>query len=270
LNWLRLLAFAALLILIFPIVALVYWGLGPLYSPVGFSRAVFNSIILTLVSSGIAVIAEVLIFTPLAYYLARSQNSLAETLVDIPASIPHPIIGVALLVLDSPLTPTGRFLLALGINFFDSILGLVVALTVISAPIYVKAMQPFFSSMSMSHENYALGLGASRMKTFLQVVVPNSFRGITSASLIALSRAMSEFGSIAILAYVVLDAPAWLAGSSPASVLIFQYYGYSGLNAAVTASSVLVLISIPIMVALRLVQGTRWRAAANRRVRVEG
>lgn len=56
---------------------------------------------------------DVLLLTPLAYYLARSRDRVAETLVDVPASVPHPIIGVALLILDSPLTPSGRFLLSL-------------------------------------------------------------------------------------------------------------------------------------------------------------
>ena len=238
----------------FPVAALVYWGLGPLVNPIGYGPAVFNSILLTLLSAGIAAALDAVVFTLLAYYLARSSSPLAETLTDIPASIPHPIIGVALLILDSPLTPTGRVLLAAGINFFDSLLGLVIALTVISAPIYVKAMQPFFTSMNRSHENYALGLGASKMRTFVSVVIPSSGRGITSAILIALSRGMSEFGSIAIIAYVVLDAPLSLAGGSSASILIFQYFEYYGLGAALTASAVLVLVSLILLVALRLLR----------------
>jgi molybdate/tungstate transport system permease protein len=254
LNWLKVIAYFTLALLIVPVAALVYWGFGPLASPIGYGPAVFNSILLTLLSAGIAATLDAVLFTALAYYLARNNNPLAETLADIPASIPHPIIGVALLVLDSPLTPTGKVLLAAGINFFDSLLGLVIALTIISAPIYIKAMQPFFASMNRSHENFALGLGASRMRTFVSVVLPNSGRGILGASFIALSRAMSEFGSIAIIAYVVLDAPLWLSGGSSASILIFQYFEYYGLGPALTASAVLVVVSIVLLVALRLLR----------------
>ena len=196
-----------------------------------------------------------MLFTPLAYYLARNKNGIAETIADIPASIPHPIIGIALVVIDSPLTPTGRFLISIGLNFFNSLLGMVVALTIISAPIYIKAMQPFFESMNRAPEDFALGMGASRLRTFVFVALPNSFRGIVGASLIALSRAMSEFGSVAILAYSVLQAPFGLAGVSPASVVIYDYYVSSGLNAALTASAVLIAVSIPIMVALRVAKG---------------
>ncbi|MDG6988966.1 MAG: ABC transporter permease [Nitrososphaerota archaeon] len=237
-----------------PVFALLYWGFGPLFSAEGFNVGVLRSIEVTLLASGLTVVTEILLFTPLAYHLARSKNEAAETLADIPASIPHPIIGIALVVLDSPLTPTGRFLNSIGINFFDTLLGMVVALTIISAPIYIKAMQPFFESMNRAPEDFALGLGASRLKTFVSVALPNSGNGIMGASLIALSRAMSEFGSIVIISYALLSFPLGLGGVSPASVLIFNLYSSNGLNAAVTASATLVVVSIPIMVALRVVK----------------
>ena len=205
-----------------------------------------------MLASAITVLLDVAIFTALAYYLARYQNTVAETLVDIPASIPHPVIGIALLLIDSPLTPTGQLLNSVGINFFDTVLGLVVALTVISAPIYIKAVQPFFESMNHAHEDFAMGMGASKLKTFLQVVIPNSTRGIVGAALIAMSRAMSEFGSIAIIAFTVISAPFALSGTSPASVQVYDLFTYYGLGAAVTASAVLVLVSIPLMIAFRV------------------
>lgn len=241
-----------MVILIVPVLILLYEGFGPLKDPIGYSNQVFRSIELTLISSAISAIVSVVLFTPLSYYFARNKNSLAETFADIPAAVPHPIIGVAILVLASPLTPFGQFLSSIGIDLFNSILGLIVALTIVSAPIYVKSMQPFFQSMDLSHENFALGLGASRFRTFVSVVLPNSGRGILSASLISMSRAMSEFGSIAIVAYYVLQQPFY--GVNPSPVLIFQYYTYYGLSAAVTASAVMILVSIAMMIILRLVK----------------
>jgi molybdate/tungstate transport system permease protein len=249
-NWLRIISVVSLAILLVPVILLLYEGFGPLNSSSGYSYGVFRSIELTLLSSAIAAVVCVAIFTPLAYYLARNETKLGETLADIPASIPHPIIGIAILVLFSPITPFGNFMQSIGINVFDSLLGLVIALVVVSAPIYIKAMQPYFQSMNVSHENFALGLGASRFRTFVAVVLPNSSRGILNASLISMSRAMSEFGSIAIIAYVVLSPKAFF-GVSPASILIFNLYTYSGLEGAVTASAVMIVVSVSIMIALR-------------------
>ena len=251
-NWLRVIALAFLSLLLVPILVLLYFGLGPLRTPVGYGPEVFRSVALSLVSSGLAATVDVVAFTPLAYYLARNRNRVTESLVDIPVSIPHPIVGVALLVISSPITPVGAFLISIGINLFNSILGLVIALVVVSAPIYVKTLQPYFESRDPSPEQFAMGLGASQLRTFLTVVLPDSSRSIISGALVAMSRGLSEFGSIAILAYYVLQFPFY--GVNPASVLIYQYYSYFGLGAAVTTSVTLIAISVPLAMAVRFVR----------------
>jgi molybdate/tungstate transport system permease protein len=249
-NWLRVLSLASLFLLLVPVAVLLYYGLGPLRSPAGYSVTVFRSIELTLFSSAIAAIVDVIIFTPLAYYLARGRDRLTETLVDIPVSIPHPIVGVALVILDSPRTPTGVLLTSLGINFYNTILGLVVALVIISAPIYVKSVQPYFESRDSAPEDFAMSMGASRLRTLISVVLPSSVPGIQSGSFIAMSRALSEFGSISIIAYYVLQYPFY--GVHPASVTIYALFSGAvpgGLDAAVTASAVMILVSLPIALA---------------------
>jgi molybdate/tungstate transport system permease protein len=255
LNWLRLISEVALILLLIPIAVLLFYGLGPLRDSQGLSSTVFNSILLTLVSSALALVVNVLLFTPLAYHLARSGDRVSDALVDIPVSVPHPIIGVALLILDSPQTPTGKLLLSAGINFYNTFLGLVVALVIMSGPIYVRAMQPIFEARDASPENFARGLGASPLRTLYSVVLPNSVGGTISASLISMSRAMSEFGSISIIAYYVLQYPFY--GVSAASVTIFNLFSGAvpgGLNAAVTASAVMILVALPIAIGGHIVR----------------
>jgi len=249
-NWLRVVSIAAVVLLLIPIAVLLYYGLGPFRSPAGYTPAVFRSIELSIVASAVAALIDFALFTPVAYYLARGNDAIVESLIDIPVGIPHPIIGVALLILDSPLTPTGQFLLFLGINFFNTILGLVVALVIMSAPIYIKALQPYFESRDSSAEEFAMGLGASRLRTLVSVVLPESTSGVVSASLVSMSRALGEFGSISIIAFYVLEYPFY--GVSPASVTIFQLFNGAipgGLYAAVTASAAMILVALPITVA---------------------
>ncbi len=252
-NWLKLISFVSLGLLVIPVFLILYEGFGPLLNSAGYSQLVLRSIALTLVSSALAATISVGVFTPVAYYFARNKNSIGETLSDIPAAIPHPIIGIAILILASPLTPFGRFLNSIGIPLFDTIQGLVVVLTVVSAPFYIRAIQQYFESMNPAYENYALGLGASRLRTFTSIVVPNSGRGILSASIIAMSRAMSEYGSIVIIAYEITQN-GFFFGTSPASVLIVNYYTSTGLSGSVTASAVMILFSIALMITLRLVR----------------
>lgn len=254
-NWLKAFSYGVALLLIVPIVVLLYYGLGPLWTPAGFTVGIFRSIELSIVSSALAAAVDIVLFTPLAYYLARSNDTLVESLVDVPIGIPHPIVGVALLILDSPLTPTGQFLLFLGINFFNSMLGLLVALVIMSAPIYVKSMQPYLEARDPSAEEFAMEMGASRLRTLFSIVLPESLGGVTSASLVAMSRALGEFGSLSIIAFYVLQYPFY--GVSPASVTIFQLFNGAlpgGLNAAVTASAAMILVALPITLVGHLIR----------------
>lgn len=251
-NWLRMVSYIVLTLLIAPVLVILYEGLGPMSTPSGYGYGLYRSVELTLTGSTIAVLISIVLYTPLAYYFARNNSKITQTISDIPASIPHPIIGIALLILVSPITPLGQFLLRIGFDLFNTLLGYVVCLVIVSAPIYIKAMQPFFESMNRAHENYAAGLGATQLRTFLSVVLPNSGRGILSASLIALARGMSEYGSIAIITYEILQKPFF--GVSPSAVYIVSEYIAGDLKAAVTSSAILILISIPIMVAFRYLQ----------------
>lgn len=241
----------SVVLLAIPVAVILAYGLVIFRSAAGFSRTVFLSISLTLLSSAVAAIVIFLLFTPLAYTLARSRNTVGEAVSDIPASIPHPIVGIALLLLDSPITPSGRFLNSIGINFFDTFQGLVAALVIVSAPVYIRAAQSIFSSRSMGPEILASTLGASRLRTLYSIVVAGSARNVVSASLTAMSRGMSEFGSIAIVSYYVLQYP--FNGTEPASVLIYRYYGYYGPQVAVTASALMILVSLAIIVAVKII-----------------
>jgi molybdate/tungstate transport system permease protein len=254
-NWLRVVSYATAALLLIPIIVLLYYGLGPFRSSSGYTTDIFRSIELSVVSSALAAVIDIVLFTPLAYYLARSKDTLVESLVDVPVGIPHPIVGVALLILDSPLTPTGQFLLFLGINFFNTILGLLVALVIMSAPIYIKSMQPYLEARDASPEEFATGMGASRLRVLYSIVLPDSLRGMTGASLVAMSRALGEFGSLSIIAFYVLQYPFY--GVSPASVTIFQLFNGAlpgGLDAALTASAAMILVALPITLAGHLVR----------------
>ena len=68
--------------------------------------------------------------------------------------------------------------------------------------------------------------------------------------MVAMSRALGEFGSLSIIAFYVLQAPFY--GVSPASVTIFQLFSGAvpgGLNAAVTASAAMIIVALPIVLA---------------------
>lgn len=246
----KLLAFFLAFLLIFPILAILYYGYGPYFSKsYAFGNAIITSIELTFFASSVSVAIIIVLFTPLAYYLARHKNPVIEAFVDIPASVPHPVVGIALLFIDSPLNPLGRFLSSHGINFFYTYLGLILALTIVSSPIYIRAMQNFYEGVPKSYEYFAFSLGASEFRTFFRVVLPSSIRGIISAGLTSMARAISEFGSVVIVAPYVTG---WIFNGDPvASVCVYNTF-LTYFNASVVEASTLILFSLLLVIATRL------------------
>ncbi|MQL55245.1 ABC transporter permease [Acidianus ambivalens] len=250
-NWFKLLGIFLSIILAVPVLFLIYMGFFVFKSPQAFSQAFYSGVELSVLSSASAAGIDFALFTPLAYYLSREKDFITDSLVDVPASIPHPIVGVALVFLDSPYSPFYKIFQDLGINFFDTYYGLISALVIVSAPIYIRSMKNYFDSMPRVYEEYARSLGAGMGRVYL-MIMKNSLKGALSSSLTSMSRAMSEFGSIAIVAYYVLYGP--LAGTSPASILIYEYYGYYGPQVAVTASAIMIVVGLVLLISLKLVQ----------------
>ncbi len=81
--------------------------------------------------------------------------------------------------------------------------------------------------------------------------MPEVRLSILNSSLTAMSRAISEFGSVAVVSYYVLNPP--FNGTKYASVEIFEIFSYEGLEAAVVAATVLVLIGLAISIGIRAV-----------------
>lgn len=236
-----------------PIIFILYYGFIVFHSAEGLSRTVFESIGVTIVSSAIAAFVIFLVFTPLAYELSRKGHAVWEAVSDLPASIPHPIVGIAFLIVGSPLTPLGRFLTSIGFGLFNTLQGLVLALSFVAMPIYLRSAQSVFASLPVDPENFAMTLGASRMKVLYSVLVRGTSRQIISSSLTAMSRAMSEYGSVAIIANYILTYP--FSGAQTVSVQIYQSYGYLGPGVAVTSSALMILFSLAIVVAIRFAGG---------------
>ncbi|BCU69161.1 ABC transporter permease [Stygiolobus caldivivus] len=246
----KVLSFFLSILLAIPIIYLVIYGYGPFYvKSVAFGKQLISSIELSYLASAVAVIVIVIVFTPLAYFLARYKNPLIESIVDIPASIPHPLVGIALVFIDSPTNIVGKFLTSHGINFYYSYTGLFLALIIVSAPIYIRSMQSFFESLPLHYEQYAMGLGHSELGVFFKMVFPMSIGGMVSSGLTSMARAISEFGSIAIVAPFVQG---WIFnGDCVASVYIYNEY-QTYFNASITASATLIVFSLILLATARI------------------
>ena len=202
------------------------------------------SLLLTAATATAATFLGVLGGTPLAHLLARRRfrgRALLAAVIDLPLLVPHPVAGIALLLVLGRDSAVGGALLAAGVRLIGSPLGIVSAMLLVSAPIYVSAAREAFARVDPRYEYVARTLGDSPARVFRRVTLPLALRGLLSAGVVMWARAVSEFGAIVVLTY----------NPKVASVLSYDRFTSAGLPGALPVAAVLVLLSLAPLTVLR-------------------
>jgi sulfate transport system permease protein len=192
----------------------------------------------------------------LAWVLVRYKfpgRKLLDAAVDLPFALPTSVAGLTLATVYGDEFVIGQFLQSVGVQVVFTRLGVIIAMIFVSFPFVVRTMQPVMQEIQREMEEAAWALGASRWKTFVDVVFPPLFPSLLTGTALAFSRALGEFGSIVIIssnfAFKDLIAP----------VLIFQcleQYDYVG---ATVIGTVLLGISLIMMLAVNQLQSFNQR-----------
>jgi molybdate/tungstate transport system permease protein len=206
-----------------------------------------DSIVLTVLTATGATIIGALLGIPLAYLLARRSfpgRRLVQGLIDLPVVIPHPVAGIALLLFLGRRSAVGGALAEVGLEFVSHVPGIIAAMLFVSAPLLVSGAREAFRSVDPQLERVARTLGDTGWQAFRRVTLPLAGRGILAGSILAWARSVSEFGSIVILTY----------NPKVASIYIFDRFTAYGLEAAVPAAVLLLLVALTVFVFIRVVQ----------------
>jgi molybdate/tungstate transport system permease protein len=182
--------------------------------------------------------------TPLAWLMARRKfrgRALLAGLLDLPLVLPHPVAGIALLLVFGKQNPVGAALLAAGLRIVGTPLGIVAAMLFVSAPLFVSGAREAILHVPVRLENASRTLGDSAWQSWWRVTLPLSARGLLSAGVVTWARAVSEFGAIVVLAY----------NPKTVSVLSYERFASYGLPEALPVAAALAILSLVPLVALR-------------------
>lgn len=237
-----------LLFVAVPVVGLVGAGGIAGIQQLGSDSELRAALLLTAGTATLATILGLVGATPLAYALARGRfrgRAFLAALIDVPLLIPHPVAGIALLLVLGRETALGAALGELGLRITGSVTGIVCAMLFVSAPLYVSAAREAFDRVDPRFEGVARTLGDNRWRALRRVTLPLAWRGLLAAAIVMWARAVSEFGAIVVLAY----------HPRVASVLSYERFNVLGLRAALPVAAVLVLLSLVPLAALRALRG---------------
>jgi molybdate transport system permease protein len=193
-----------------------------------------------------------MIALPLAYWLATSRwrgKFLVEALVALPIVLPPTVLGFYVLVALGPRTPIGRWYHALtGGSLAFTFRGLVIGSVLYSLPFAVQPINAAFSSVDRQLLIASETLGASRWRTFWQVMLPLSMPGVLTGLVLSFAHTLGEFG-------VVLMVGGNIPGATQ-TVSILIYDQVQALNYG-TANRMALLLLLICFALLSLLYGLR-------------
>jgi sulfate/thiosulfate transport system permease protein len=196
----------------------------------------------------------------IAWVLVRYQfpgRRLIDTLIDLPFALPTAVAGIALTALYAQHGWLGSFLEPLGIKVAFTPLGVFVALVFIGLPFVVRTVQPILQDSDAEFEEAAAILGASRVRTFLQVVFPALVPALLTGFSLAFARAVGEYGSVIFIAG---NMP-YVSEITPLIIITkLEQYDYRG---ATAVAVVMLLCSFVLLLAINMLQAWSARRAGR-------
>jgi molybdate/tungstate transport system permease protein len=239
-----------LLFLAAPLTELVITGGVSGIRRVGSDREVRDALVLTSLAATGATLAGVVGGLPLAYVLARKRfrgRAVLSAVLDLPLLIPHPVAGIALLLVLGRDSAVGNALLTVGLRVVGTPLGIVCAMLFVSAPLFVSGAREAFARVDPRFEAVARTLGDDGWRAFRRVTLPLAGRGLVAAAIVMWARAVSEFGAIVILTY----------NPKTVSVLSYDRFTSYGLAEALPVAAVMALIALLPLTLLRALRVER-------------
>jgi molybdate transport system permease protein len=164
------------------------------------SSADLETLLLTFQVAGISTVLMLLIGTPIAWWLGRTQSrwkGLINAIVALPLVLPPSVLGFYLLVLMGPSGPIGHLTTSMGFGILPfSFAGLIVSSVLYSLPFVVQPLQAAFTTIGQQVMEAAATLRASPLDTFFSVVLPLAKPGFLTAIILGFAHTVGEFGVV--------------------------------------------------------------------------
>jgi sulfate transport system permease protein len=208
---------------------------------------------LTFGSSFVAAVVGIALGLLIAWVLVRYEfpfKRLFDSLIDLPPALPTAVAGLVYSSLYVQKGWFGQFLVPMGIEGAYSRLAIVLVLTFIALPLTVRTIQPVLATFDDESEEAAACLGASRLQTFVYVILPMLYPAMVTGFALAFARALGEYGSVV-----------FVSGNMPykteiAPVLIVARLEEFAYGEATAIAVVLLVISFSMLIVINLLE--RW------------
>ena len=193
--------------------------------------------------------------TPTAWILATRRfrgRSLAVTLVELPLVLPPAVAGIGLLAAFGVAGLLGPQLQDAGIVLPFSQWAVVLAITFVASPFYIRQAIAAFEGVDPGLLGTARTLGAGPGRTFRRIALPLAAGGLAAGWVLAFARGVGEFGATIIFAGNV-------HGKTQTLTLAVYEELESDFDVALAIGILLVILSAAVLISYKLL--IAWRGS---------
>jgi molybdate transport system permease protein len=167
------------------------------------SSVEWSAVRLTAALAATTTLLLLLVGTPLAWWLARTDSRLKPlwaALVAMPLVLPPTVLGFYLLLLMGPQGALGQLTQSLGLGRLPfTFAGLVVASVLYSMPFVVQPLQQAFEGIAESMLEASATLRAGPWDRFFSVALPLARPGFVTAGVLGFAHTVGEFGVVLMI-----------------------------------------------------------------------
>jgi sulfate transport system permease protein len=196
----------------------------------------------------------------IAWVLVRYRfpgRRIIDAAVDLPFALPTAVAGIAMAAIYAPSGPIGAVAQSLGFKIAYTPLGITLALVFIGLPFVVRTVQPVLEEIEQEIEEAAALLGASRMRTVFQVVLPHAYPALLAGFALAFARGVGEYGSVIFIAGNIPQ----VSEIAPLLIVIrLEEFDYGG---ATVIATVMLAISFAMLFLINALQAWSRKSHGN-------
>lgn len=209
-----------------------------------------SAIELTLLVAALAVPLNMIFGVAAAWAIAKFEfrgKSMLITLIDLPFSVSPVVAGLVFVLVFGAQGLLGPWLEAHDIQVIFAVPGIVLATIFVTFPFVARELIPLMQEQGNVDEEAALTLGASGLRCFFTVTLPNIKWGLLYGVLLCNARAMGEFGAVSVVSGHIRG----LTNTMPLHVeILYNEYNIVAAFAVASLLASLALVTLAVKTAL--------------------
>lgn len=206
---------------------------------------------LTLLAAAVSVPLNLVFGLAAAWAISKFHfpgKNILITLVDLPFSVSPVISGLIYVLIFGLQGWLGPWLYARDIKIIFAVPGIILTTVFVTFPFVARELIPLMQAQGNEEEEAAMVLGASGLRTFLRVTLPNIRWGIVYGVILCNARSMGEFGAVSVVSGHIRGT----TNTIPLQVeILYNEYNFA---AAFAVASLLVLLALVTLAVKSLVE----------------